>query len=40
MKKRPSCYAIMRELTKPTPVPELQLVRRYLPPSPTPRSQD
>jgi hypothetical protein len=25
MKKCPSCYAIMRESTKPTPVPELQL---------------
>jgi hypothetical protein len=25
MKKCPSCYAIMRELTKPTPVPALQL---------------
>ena len=24
MKKCPSCYAIMRELTKPTPVPALQ----------------
>jgi hypothetical protein len=25
MKKCPSCYAIMRELIKPTPVPALQL---------------
>jgi hypothetical protein len=25
MKKCPSCYAIMRELIKPTPIPELQL---------------